>query len=91
MNIDNDKIIVFIDQKDTNTLIKKNFRNYIESDFRRKNKKINFVQIQSHNENGLLVVDFVAWAIHRKYNLNDDSYYQIISNKIKSERELWKP
>ena len=42
----------------------------------------------SHNNNYLQCVDFFCWAIHRKYNKNDDSYYCIFSDCI-NMRQKW--
>lgn len=81
---------IIIDQKDTNKLIKRNFEHYVLMKF--KGRKIKFSQLQSFADNGLLVVDFVAWAVNRKWNANDDSYFNIIYEKIvnKNNIELWK-
>ena len=38
-------------------------------------------QLPSESSNSLQVVDFVAWAINRKFNSGDDSYYRIIESK----------
>jgi hypothetical protein len=73
--------IIIIDQRDTNKLIKQNFKNYIEMNFENNERKVRFQQLQSFNDNGLLIVDFVAWAVNRKYNFNEDSYYNIIKDK----------
>lgn len=90
--IKDDMTIIIIDQKDTNKLIKKNFKNYIEMIFKRKGRKIQFSQIESFNDNGLLIVDFVAWSINRKLNFNDSSYYEIIRGKVTNDStmEIWK-
>jgi len=40
-------------------------------------------------EKGLQAVDFVSWAIFRKYEKSDDSYYQIIKRKIIEENPLF--
>ena len=66
------------------------FENYIKKVF--SGKKIKFNQVESFTDNGLLVVDFVAWSVHRKWNLNDDFYFNIIRDKIvnKDNIELWK-
>lgn len=83
---------IIIDQKDTNKLIKRNFRNYIEMRFRKKSRKIKFHQMLSFEENGLLIVDFVAWSINRKWNSGDESYFNIIKEKVMNleNMELWK-
>ncbi|MDE1869682.1 MAG: DUF3800 domain-containing protein [Candidatus Micrarchaeota archaeon] len=83
---------IIIDQKDTNKMIKRNFRNYIQMRFHKKARKIKFNQVLSFEENGLMVVDFVAWAVNRKWNSNDDSYFNLIKDRIKNleSMELWK-
>jgi hypothetical protein len=48
------------------------------------------VSIKSpHEEKSLQVVDFVSWAIFRKYEYGDDSYYNLIKNKIAEENPLF--
>ena len=37
----------------------------------------------------LQAVDFVSWAIFRKYEYGDDSYYNLIKNKIVEENPLF--
>ena len=83
---------IIIDQKDTNKLIKRNFKNYIEMRFHKKEMRVKFSQALSFEENGLLIVDFVAWAVNRKWNFNDESYFNIIKDKVRNldSMELWK-
>jgi hypothetical protein len=38
--------------------------------------------VSSDGNNGIQAVDFIAGAIHRKYRNDDDSFYEIIENKI---------
>ncbi|MCH7662981.1 MAG: DUF3800 domain-containing protein [Chloroflexi bacterium] len=38
----------------------------------------------------LLVADYCAWAIQRKWELEDDRSYALIQNKIATEFELWR-
>lgn len=84
--------VIIIDQKDTNKLIKKNFKNYIEMVYRGKDRKVKFSQTESFNDNGLMIVDFVAWSINRKWNCNDPSYYEIIKEQLvnATTMEIWK-
>ena len=87
-----DMIDVEVDERHTKNLLKKNFRNYIEKNFLREGQKLRFHQLPSTNDDGLFAVDFVAWSVNRKFNLNDDSYLNIIKDKIKNfdTMERWK-
>jgi hypothetical protein len=42
-------------------------------------------QEDSRRSKGLQVVDFVAWAIARKYQRGDSSYYDLIRNRVHAE------
>jgi len=88
------KLVVVIDKKHTNTLIRENFNKYIESKIKEKypDLKVDISHLPSYEKNELQVADFVAWSINRKFNSEDDWYYKIIEDKIinKDEMELWK-
>ena len=43
----------------------------------------------SNAEKGLQAVDMFCWGIFRKYEFNDDAWYNLFVNKIKFERKLW--
>lgn len=45
-------------------------------------------QIDSMRVKGLQVVDFIAWALWRKYQWADDSYWRIIANKVMVEEVI---
>ena len=88
------EVYIVIDKKHTNTLIRENFNHYIERKIksRYKNIGIKIGHKDSQSTPELQVVDFVAWAINRKFNYGDNEYYAIIENKIINKRrmELWK-
>ncbi len=88
-----ENMIITIDRKHTNTLIRENFNEYIQHQLRIKNKakKVEIRHIPSTASQPLQVVDFVAWAIARRYNHGDSSYYNIVEHKIKNKNrmELW--
>ena len=43
----------------------------------------------SYIEKGLQAVDFISWAIFRKYERGDFEFYEIIKDKIVDERLLF--
>ena len=94
INTDVYKLIITIDKKHTNTLIREDFDRYIKKKLLLKNKKLKLeiYQKNSHLSNELQIVDFVSWAINRKFNSKDDYYFRFIENKVinKEKMILWK-
>lgn len=83
-------IDLYIDQKDTNKFIRENFEKYLKSNFaKRGNGKVKIRIKPSHTEKCLQAVDFISWAIFRKYESGDYEYYEIIKNKITEENLLF--
>ncbi len=83
-------IQLYIDQKDTNKFIRESFEKYLKVNITKKrNGQINIKIKPSHTEKCLQAVDFLSWAIFRKYEKNDYKYYEIIKNKIIEENLLF--
>lgn len=84
-------ISLYIDQKDTNKFIRENFEKYLKDNLvkRGNNGKIEIRIKPSHTERCLQAVDFVSWAIFRKYESNDYEYYEDIKDKIIEEKLLF--
>ena len=87
----NNKISIYIDQRETNKFLKKNFEDYLMSSLAKRKSGNEFeIRIKpSHTEKCLQAVDFVSWAIFRKYEKSDYEYYEIIKDKIIEERLLF--
>ncbi len=94
LNLDKGKVIITIDKKHTNTLVREDFNGYIKRKLKRKCKEldIEIFHKPSFASNELQVVDFVAWSINRKFNAGDDHYFRIIEEKIENKENmiLWK-
>ncbi|MFH0906915.1 MAG: DUF3800 domain-containing protein [bacterium] len=77
-------------RRETNKFLNKNFKNYLDSQAKN-NYKINIkISIKTPSEEkALQAVDFVSWAIFRKYEFRDNSYYNLIKNKIVEENPLF--
>lgn len=84
-------ISLYIDKKDTNKFIRENFEKYLKDKLvkRGNSGKIEIRIKPSHTERCLQAVDFVSWAIFRKYERGDYEYYEDIKNKIIEERLLF--
>lgn len=84
------RIELIASRRETNKFLNENFKNYINSQVKNRHKIEIKVNIKTpFEEKTLQVVDFVSWAIFRKYEYKDDSYYNIIKNKIAEENPLF--
>jgi len=70
--------------------LNQNFKNYLCDTAKTSHKLDLIVEIKTpFEEKALQAVDFASWAIFRKYQYGDDSYYNIIKNKIVEESPLF--
>jgi hypothetical protein len=81
-----DKFTFIASKRETNKLLNINFKNYL--------KKQRWSQISvdiktSSEEKCLQIVDCLSWWVYRKYEFNDDSYYNIFKWKIIEESPLF--
>lgn len=83
-------IHLFIDRKDTKKRLRENFTNYLASAMKKRRDGAFVVELHSSYENkSLQAVDFISWAIFRKYERNDYEFYELIKSKIIDERLLF--
>ena len=86
----NEKILIYIDQRETNKFLKKNFEEYLSSNLVKRGNNSFEIKIKpSHTEKCLQAVDFISWTIFRKYEKNDYEFYEIIKDKIIGENILF--
>ena len=84
------EVILVASKRETSVFLNENFKSYL------KNKALNTHKINLHIEiktpfedKALQAVDFISWAIFRKYEYRDESYYEIIKKKIVEESPLF--
>lgn len=82
---------IIASKRETNKFLNENFRNYLKKQARDTHvmKEISIEVKTPAQEKALQAVDFVSWAIFRKYEMGDDSYYKLIEEKIKEESPLF--
>lgn len=81
---------LFIDRKDTKKRLRENFVNYLTDSMKKRRDGPFVVALHSSHENkSLQAVDFISWAIFRKYERGDFEFYEIIKDKITDERPLF--
>ena len=83
------RINIIIDKKDHSSLVREDFNKYIRTYKNRWNAEIKIQHLESAQNRGLQAVDFIAWAAHRKYNLDEDKFYKVIEKKVVKANQLW--
>ncbi len=89
--INKDKYIyLVVDRKDTKKNLQENFISYITEGMNiRQYNNFRMSLVASHEDKGLQAVDFISWAIFRKYEMNDCDFYDKIKDKIIEEKPLF--
>lgn len=89
--IEGDKqLYLVVDRKDTKKNLCNNFISYITEAMKsRRSGGFKMSLASSHDEKGLQAVDFISWAIFRKYEKGDFEFYELIKDKIIDERLLF--
>ncbi|OGY77237.1 MAG: hypothetical protein A2249_02845 [Candidatus Jacksonbacteria bacterium RIFOXYA2_FULL_44_7] len=83
-------IHLFIDRKDTKKRLRENFIHYLTNSIKKRHNGLFSIELHlSHENKSLQAVDFISWAIFRKYEYGDYEFYEIIKNKIFDERLLF--
>ena len=85
-----EKITLVASRYETNRLLNENFKSYLAEQVSQNHKFKLKVEIKTPQENKCLqVVDMASWAIYRKWEHQDDSYYNLIKEKIIEESPLF--
>lgn len=83
-------IILVAAKRETNKFLNQNFKNYLVKQIQDNHKLDIQIEIKTPNEEkALQLVDFASWAIFRKYELGDKSYYNLIKSKVIEENPLF--
>ena len=85
-----ENIDLIVDRKDTKKSLRDNFVKYLtESMEKRRGGKFKIALYASHENKSLQAVDFISWAIFKKYEHGNYEFYEIIKDKIIDERLLF--
>jgi len=85
-----DGVKLIASRRETNKFLNENFKSYLSRQIENRHKiKIDIFIKTPFEEKTLQAVDFASWAIFRKYEYSDDSYYNLIKNKIVEENPLF--
>ena len=85
-----DKITLVASRRETNRFLNENFKHYLETQISNTHNVLLDVIVRPASAvKGLQVVDFLSWAIFRKYEHGDDYFYNMIKNLIVEESSLF--
>ncbi len=85
-----EKIHLIASRRETNKFFNENFKNYLKRNLSLHHRLHLDVQIKTPGEEKCLqITDFACWAIFRKCEHSDDSYWKIIKQKIIEESSLF--
>lgn len=85
-----ERITLTASRRETNKFLNQNFRSYLSSQLKRNHTLDLEVSIKSpHQDKCLQVVDFASWAVFRKLEHGDESYYRLIRDSIIEESPLF--
>jgi len=89
--LDKDEPIhLYVDNRDTKKTLRENFIDYLTSAMKkRRDCRFELELHASHENKSLQAVDFISWAIFRKYEKGDFEFYEIIKDKIVEEKLLF--
>jgi hypothetical protein len=83
-------ITLVASRRETNRFLNDNFKTYFKEQVRNNHKLDIHVEIKTpESEKGLQAVDFICWAIYKKRELGDESYYNLIKQKVIEESPLF--
>lgn len=84
IGIDSKNLIIRIDRSKGKQDLIDDFNQYMGKKFKetRWNREITIFHSWSHGWSGLQIADIVSWAVFRKYEFNDSSFFKIIEKKI---------
>ncbi|HBU69500.1 MAG TPA: hypothetical protein DEE98_03850 [Elusimicrobia bacterium] len=85
-----DNITLIASKRETNKFLNENFKEYLNKQINSNHQRMISIEIRTPSqEKCLQIVDFVCWAVFRKIEKKDDSYYKIISDKVREEKSLF--
>lgn len=86
----NSQVHLIASRRETNKFLNKNFKNYLKNQVKNNHKIDINIEIKTpSSEKCLQAVDFVCWAIYQKRERGDESFCNIIKQKIVEESPLF--
>lgn len=84
------EIKIVVDKRMSKEILRDDFDHYIKViKLPSIANKITIKHESSQNERGIQAADFVSWTVFRKYESDDDKYYNIIKKKIEADTQMF--
>jgi arsenate reductase-like glutaredoxin family protein len=78
-------------KRETSKFLNENFSNYLKNQTKSHHRLDIAIDILTpHQEKGLQAVDQIAWSFFRKYEHDDNTYADIVRDKVVEESELFR-
>lgn len=86
ITLDTDILKIVVDKKHSNRLLREDLSHCIRSKISQRTSRItiDIRHVDSFSSLELQAVDFVAWAVNRKFTHGDSEYYDLIKEKVKN-------
>lgn len=85
-----ENIILVASKRETNRFLNENFKDYLKNQVSGKFKAKIEIEVRAPSEEkALQIVDFASWAIFRKHEKSDRTYYDLIEKIIVEESPLF--
>ncbi len=85
----NKKVCLIASRRETNKLLNENFIAYLKKQVKKHSGDMQITIQEPKEEKALQVTDMVSWAVFRKYEYRDDTYYSLLGNSIVEESMLY--
>jgi len=79
------RIVITMDKRYTNTALRDQLVQFILAGAQTPGVSLSFVHADSQHEKALQAADAVAWSIFQKYEREDETFYNLIAEKISGE------
>lgn len=84
-------VCLIASRRETNKFLNLNFKDYLSRQVKNNHGIHISIEIKPpQEEKNLQIADFVSWAVFRKYEFEDDFYYNIIRDSIIEENPVYK-
>lgn len=89
-SLENNHVCLVVDKSKSNRSLREDFDNYVRKILTQKNHCTLKIQHENSQTEGCLqVLDFISWAIFRKYEHEDSRFFEIIKDKIVIKKEMF--
>ena len=90
-SVNSGKVKIIADRRSGRKFLTWDFDQYIKNMMKERSKEcsIEIKHEDSKNEGALQVLDFICWAIYRKYEYHETYFYDIIKEKIVTEKLMF--